>query len=165
MNITLHINGKPVVLENVERKAQEIAFKLAGKTYRFRGHRSSCVDCVLERDIADGIRQRISGISYKTKGERRVQLGALEAGITELPKAALQAAGVAALSPVAPMPGLVRKIMVKKGDKVKQGQPLVIMEAMKLQTTLSAGGNGVVEAVLVKEGELVAEGMELVKVK
>ena len=63
------------------------------------------------------------------------------------------------------MPGLVRQVLVKKGDRVKAGQPLIVMEAMKLQTTLVAGGDGVVEAVLVKESEQVAEGAELVRIK
>ena len=48
------------------------------------------------------------------------------------------------------MPGVIRQILVKPGDKVKRDQPLVVMEAMKLQTTLTAGGDAKVEAVLVK---------------
>ena len=50
MKTTLHIDGKPVVLENVVRGAQEISFTLGGKSYRFRGERLPDGDFILERE-------------------------------------------------------------------------------------------------------------------
>jgi biotin carboxyl carrier protein len=163
MNITLHIDGKPVTLENVARGAQEISFTLAGVSYQFHGERLPGGDFIVERETTKGL-QRLSGAAWPIKDSRRVQLGAWEASIAERPGIAAQA-GEMPLSPNAPMPGIIRQILVKTGDKVKRDQPLIVMEAMKLQTTLSAGGNGVVKAVLVKVGEMVAEGAELVKIK
>lgn len=107
----------------------------------------------------------ISGVISNEKGARKVQLGALEARISEIKAGAAATSTAAALSPTAPMPGLIRQVLVKKGEHVKSGQALVVMEAMKLQTTLSAGGDGVVEAILVKPGDLVTEGAELVRIK
>jgi 3-methylcrotonyl-CoA carboxylase alpha subunit len=63
------------------------------------------------------------------------------------------------------MPGLIRQILVKIGDVVTRGTPLLVMEAMKLQTTLAAGGDGVVEAIRVKVGDLVTDGAELIKLR
>jgi 3-methylcrotonyl-CoA carboxylase alpha subunit len=51
------------------------------------------------------------------------------------------------------------------GDVVTRGTPLLVMEAMKLQTTLAAGGDGLVEAIRVKEGDLVTDGAELIKLR
>ena len=166
MNVTLHIDGQPVTLENVARKAQEISFVLGGKTYQFRSLSLPDGSFLLEREIAPGVWQRMSGASWQgNKNMRHVQVGALEAKISELAKGAAQTSAEAALSPTAPMPGLIRQILVKAGDKVARNQPLLVMEAMKLQTTLSAGGDATVEAVLVKEGDLVTDGAELVKLK
>lgn len=166
MSVVLQIDGKPVTLGEVVRKGEEIAFTLNGKIYRFRGERKANGGFVLEEETAPGVWRRVAGnISPSGKGALRVQIGALEANISQALIAASHATAVGALSPTAPMPGLVRQILAKVGDAVKQDQALAVMEAMKLQLTLSAGGDGVVEAVLAKEGEMVSEGAEIVRVK
>jgi biotin carboxyl carrier protein len=64
----------------------------------------------------------------------------------------------------APMPGKITKIWVNKGDTVSKGQPLVVMEAMKMEYTLEADQNGKVTDVLVQAGAQVTLGQLLVKV-
>jgi len=56
---------------------------------------------------------------------------------------------------VAPMPGKVITVSVKEGAEVTQNQPLVILEAMKMEHTVSAPCDGIVEKLLVREGEQV----------
>lgn len=164
MKTVLHINNEAVTLEAVERKGKDVRFSLNGKTYHFYG-RQLPGGFVLDEETSGGFMSLSGVISNDGKGAKRVQLGALEAKISEVKAGAAAVSAADALSPTAPMPGLIRQVLVKKGDKVKAGQALVVMEAMKLQTTLSAGGNGVVEAVLVKPGDLVTEGAELVRLK
>ena len=65
----------------------------------------------------------------------------------------------------APMPGTVLKILAKPGDVVKKGAPLIVLEAMKMEHTITAPGDGVVEALNCVEGELVQPGLELVTFK
>lgn len=166
MSVVLQLNGQPVTLEAVARKGQEIALTLNGKTYRFHGERQTNSGFVLEEETAPGVWRRLTGhVSPSGKGALRVQLGALEATLSQMLSTASHTGAAGVLSPLAPMPGLVRQILVAVGDAVKQGQALAVMEAMKLQLTLSAGDDGVVEAVLAKEGEIVAEGAELVRVR
>jgi 3-methylcrotonyl-CoA carboxylase alpha subunit len=62
----------------------------------------------------------------------------------------------------APMPGSVVSVLVKAGDKVAKGQPLIIMEAMKMEHTIVAPFDGKVEAVYFAAKEQVKEGAELV---
>lgn len=163
MNVTLHIDGKPVMLEKVARKSGEVSFTLEGKNYHFRSAKLPDGRNLLERETAPGVWQRVSGMAWQIKDAKRVALGKSEAKIAEQSKKS--AAGAeGALSPTAPMPGLIRQLLVKPGDAVEKGQPLLVMEAMKLQTTLSAGGVGKVEAVLVKVGDLVTDGAELIKI-
>jgi len=55
----------------------------------------------------------------------------------------------------APIPGLVIEVEVKEGDQVKQGQGLMIVEAMKMQNEMKAPRDGIVKKVLVKRGQTV----------
>lgn len=62
----------------------------------------------------------------------------------------------------ASMPGKVLKIMARVGDTVKKGQPLLVTEAMKMETTLQAPEDGYILQVLVEEGAMVEAGDLLV---
>jgi len=67
-------------------------------------------------------------------------------------------------SAFAPMPGQVLRILVEVGQQISAGDPLVILEAMKMEQTLRAATDGVVEAVRVKQGDVVAPGDRLVEI-
>jgi biotin carboxyl carrier protein len=62
------------------------------------------------------------------------------------------------LAITAPMPGLIVKVEAKVGDKVKTGDGLIIMEAMKMQNELRAPKDGTVKEIRVKEGITVNGG-------
>jgi 3-methylcrotonyl-CoA carboxylase alpha subunit len=63
----------------------------------------------------------------------------------------------------APMPGLVISVNVKSGDKVKPGDVLVVVEAMKMEHSITASKVATVKSVACKSGERVEEGVELVE--
>ncbi len=63
----------------------------------------------------------------------------------------------------APLPGKIIDLRVKAGDKVSRGQPLLVLEAMKMEHTLAAPADGTVKTVRYAVGEQVAEGTELVE--
>ncbi|MBN1505079.1 MAG: biotin/lipoyl-binding protein [Candidatus Eisenbacteria bacterium] len=62
----------------------------------------------------------------------------------------------------APMPGLVVEVRVKPGQKVNKGQPLVVVEAMKMQNEVCAPEAGTVKTVCVKEQAVVTPAQVLV---
>jgi biotin carboxyl carrier protein len=64
----------------------------------------------------------------------------------------------------APMPGQVIAVHVKVGDRVKQNQPLLVLEAMKMEHTLQAPLAGVVASVACAVGDRVTDGLGLVEV-
>ena len=63
-----------------------------------------------------------------------------------------------------PMPGQVLRIAVKEGQRVQQGDPLVVLEAMKMEQTVRTAIPGVVKSILVKLGQVVGPGQMLVEV-
>ena len=66
---------------------------------------------------------------------------------------------------MAPMPATVLKVSITPGAKVKAGDALVVLEAMKMEIALRAPHDGVVSAVNCKEGELVQPDAALVELK
>lgn len=61
-----------------------------------------------------------------------------------------------------PLPGTIVGIKVKVGDEVKEGDALVVLEAMKMDNNLTAEKDGKVKSILVVEGETVKENTPLV---
>jgi propionyl-CoA carboxylase alpha chain len=66
---------------------------------------------------------------------------------------------------LAPMPGLVRRVLVEVGAAVTAGQPLLVLEAMKMEQTVAAPAVGVVAELRAKAGEQVAAGQVLAVVE
>jgi biotin carboxyl carrier protein len=64
----------------------------------------------------------------------------------------------------APMPGEVVKVLVKPGDKVKSGDGLVILSSMKMENTIEAFEDGVVEEVFVEAKKFVDADTLLLKI-
>jgi len=61
-----------------------------------------------------------------------------------------------------PMPGKVIKVLASAGDEVKSGQPILILESMKMETVVRAPQDGIVGTVHFKPGDFVAEGKTLI---
>lgn len=64
----------------------------------------------------------------------------------------------------APMPGTILKILVAPGSSVKENQPLMILEAMKMENEIVAGKAGTVSALHVKEGDVINLGEALITI-
>lgn len=64
---------------------------------------------------------------------------------------------------IAYIPGTVREVFVKDGQEIKEGEPLVILEAMKMRNEIAAPYDGKVKKVQVTEGEKVPRGHVIVE--
>jgi propionyl-CoA carboxylase alpha chain len=83
--------------------------------------------------------------------------------INDMSGAAAASIGPAPL--IAPMPGLVVRINVAPGEQVQPGQPLVVMEAMKMENELRSSSAGVVAAIRVQPGAAVEKGAVLIELR
>ena len=63
----------------------------------------------------------------------------------------------------APMPGLIIDLRVKEGDLVKMGNPLLVLEAMKMENILKAPGDGTVKSIKVKRGDSVEKNQVMIE--
>jgi 3-methylcrotonyl-CoA carboxylase alpha subunit len=81
------------------------------------------------------------------------------------PKLTTQVAGSGSSGKIiSPMPGRIVAVLVKPGDRVAKGQPVVILEAMKMEHTLTAPFQGTVTAISAMEGNQVSEGVVLARI-
>ncbi|WP_456367383.1 biotin/lipoyl-containing protein [Thermococcus sp.] len=65
---------------------------------------------------------------------------------------------------VAPMPGKVLRVLVREGERVKTGQGLLVLEAMKMENEIPAPKDGVIKKILVKKGDTVNTGDPLIEI-
>ena len=65
----------------------------------------------------------------------------------------------------APMPGLLTKILVKTGDKIRAGDDVAVIEAMKMENLLKADEGGIVAEILAEAGEVIAADQPLIRLK
>ncbi len=109
--------------------------------------------------------ERRVALSVYAIGER-VSVFAPEGSATVGKADVLAHAGEAAVEAgrlTAPMPGKVISFLAQPGQAIKQGQALAVMEAMKMEHTITSPRDGTVEALLYAPGDQVAEGGELLR--
>ena len=120
---------------------------------------------------------KVDGQEYQVEME---EIGAVAAPAPVAPVAApaapaVEAAPAAPAAPVAatpagadampsPMPGNILRILVNVGDTVTENQPLMILEAMKMENEIVAAKAGVVAGIHVKEGQVVNPGDALITI-
>ena len=112
----------------------------------------------------------VNGATYEVEAEN-----APAAAPAPVAAAPVQAAPAAAAAPAAkpagagdkvpsPLPGVIIEISVKEGQQVKQGQKLVILEAMKMENEIPAPKDGTVTEILVHKGDTLQEGDPIVTI-
>ncbi|MBM3650265.1 MAG: ATP-grasp domain-containing protein, partial [Alphaproteobacteria bacterium] len=121
-----------------------LAIRLAGDTF---------TATVVRRSTADGVDYAV----FADGASRRLRL------IDPLDVTQYEAAAASEGAVRAPLPGKIIDLRVKPGDTVSRGQPLLVLEAMKMEHTLAAPSDGKIKAVRYAVGEQVAEGAELVE--
>lgn len=111
----------------------------------------------------------VNGTTYDVQVE---ETGASSAPVASAPAAAPAPAPAAAPAPSAgagtkvesPMPGTVLDIKVANGATVKEGEPVVILEAMKMENEINAPCSGTVTSICVNKGDSVESGTVLVTI-
>lgn len=110
---------------------------------------------LLAERTADGARVALEGLQYEARvlDEARARLARVVGG-------GQASHGQRELK--APMPGLVVKVLVEAGAEAASGQPLVVLQAMKMENELSLPDAGTVQSVRVAAGQTVDQGELLV---
>ena len=161
---------------NVFSAPQRVTYTAAGQphevTYRIRGNRVAprSTACPLQALVRAATPDQVD---LEIDGTRRVyrvhQVGTDiyvdasdgSSALSEIPRFGDPAKLAPAGSLLAPMPGLVLRVLAEPGAVVTAGQPLLVLEAMKMEQTVSAPADGVVAELRAKAGEQVSTGQVL----
>ncbi len=135
--------ARRVTVEIVHRRGGALTVLVAGASVRQTAH-------------ASAVRLKSGEIAVMQNGETWTLA-------LHDPFATAEAAGAVTDRITAPMPGKIVQIMVGAGETVRQGQPLAVLEAMKMEHTLKASADARVESIEVTAGEQVGEGAVIVR--
>ena len=118
---------------------------------------------------AEGVTVTVNGKAYGVKIEDGKAIVNGKTYNVDVKAGMDAAAGAAAGTQVAatvsaPMPGLVLRVPVSVGDSVEEGDEVMVLEAMKMETPVSATVGGTVTAILVNQGDQVKAGQSLVEI-
>ena len=144
------------------------------KEYKYKINGNNYSVTVGDADDNNVVEVLVNGVPYKVEMEKKAA-PAVQA--VKRPAAAPRTAGgekvISKPAPAAaggfvvkaPLPGTVLTIPVKVGDTVKASDPVVILEAMKMENSVNAGRDGRVAAISVNPGDAVLEGAALVTIE
>jgi 3-methylcrotonyl-CoA carboxylase alpha subunit len=110
----------------------------------------------------DGHRQRVVVVPHDGRFTLFGPRGAMQFALAR-PDFGEDSGQPAADAFLAPMPGVIVKLLVEPGTAVEQGQPLLILEAMKMEHRVCAPADGTVKSFYFEAGEQVSGGDELLK--
>jgi propionyl-CoA carboxylase alpha chain len=168
------LGGLPSGWRNVPSQPQRVAVEVDGETVDvgYRHTRAGLLvegrdDVVLVSATPSGVVLEVAGVEHHLRAfgtesaEIDVEGDGWSVAVRLLPRFPDPADAVAAGSLVAPMPGAVVAVHVAAGDEVSAGQPLLVLEAMKMQHPVVAPASGVVRYLEVAPGQQVDAGTVL----
>ena len=157
MDKSFIINNDIVKIQNVEKSSNELNFEFNGKTYQYQ---------MVSRHNDQIILQSNGQLIHALVGENQTLykddcVKIIQESLLKRTKKGHTGTGDAMVSP---MPGKIFKINVQIGAEVKQGDTLLILEAMKMEHSVKASMNGVIKEIFFQEGELVDGGVILASI-
>ena len=159
---------KPKTLEDIKREDELIANAKAGKLVEkvakeapAKGPRAVTFNVFIDEEY---YKVDVEPVGGAVTTAAPVQMTAQPPQATLPPAAAAPKqtiAGQGETPLVAPMPGTIIRYLVKEGDTIKEGSPMVILEAMKMENEIAAPASGIVKRINFKTGDRVSVGAVL----
>lgn len=142
------VNGTAVALDIITLGSDYFHVLYKNRSYR--------AEVVKADKVAKTFTIKINGTSYTVEVKNKFDLLLEQLGMKDSLTAKVNYIK-------APMPGLIIDLRVKEGDIVKQNDPLLILEAMKMENVIKSPGDGVVKAVKVQRGNSVEKNQILIE--
>jgi biotin carboxyl carrier protein len=150
----MSLDGKPYEIDARKMPSQIVHVLMDNKSYDVDLERIAKKSDTLDGRIHVRVRGRV--LRFEILDERRIKM-------KEAQGFRFDVGGVVNID--SPMPGKVIKILKKEGDEVKEGEGVIVVEAMKMENELRAPKAGKVKEIKVKEGDAVEAGARLAQIE
>ena len=123
---------------------------------------------LVAKNYLTGVKKARYAAAHAAEAAKAAQTAAAAPAAAPAPEAKAEAKPAVAITGnvvTSPMPGRILSVLVKPGDKVTKGQDVVILEAMKMENSITSDYAGTVKQVLVAEGDTVAVDSQLVEIE
>ncbi len=150
-------SGEQLFLADAEQTLDVVSSASGVLSVLYNG-RSHTATVEARDDVKKEVSLRVDGATYTVRIEEPLDRLLKKLGMDA-------AASAKAESVKAPMPGMVLKILVTPGQSVQKGDPLIILEAMKMENVLKAPGAATVKAVRATERTAVEKGTILIEME
>lgn len=163
MQVEIDIGGR-LRLVRLSRSGDQFTVTVDGRNVEMSAVRID--DRTLSLIFPDGASYEVIVGNPGESGERAIQIGGIEVGVSikdgrRARRRDDAAQGSGSLRITAPMPGKIVRLLVRAGDRVAARQPVIVMEAMKMENELRATVDGTVAELHVQEGASVDAGVLL----
>lgn len=156
------VNGQPHQLHRENEKlfldGQALSLDLArldeNRLHVLLNNRSYTVELMSKEEKSLVV--RVNGQQFELKLRNELDLMLEKLGLNQLTESKVNEIK-------APMPGLVLRLIAEPGQEVKKGDPLLVLESMKMENVLKSPGAGKVDKVMVSPGHAVEKGQTLVR--
>lgn len=145
----LSISGKPYTVTVLSVNDEEVVAEVNG----------------VEHTVTINEIKTLSPVATQASSETPVRGAATPVQPVRSPVAAAPAVAVGDGLISSPIPGHILEICVSVGDKVLEGQKLLVLEAMKLENIITAHRSGVVKNILVRQGDAVTHGQGMIDIE
>ena len=155
-NYTVTVNEKEFEVTFIDKDCETISFSILGNVYNVSVAAKAAPVATI---VANQVNQSTPRVRKNTDGPAiiRAPMGAerspLSSGLSNNKTI------------ISPMPGIVAKVLVKVGEEVNLGQPLIIIEAMKMENVINAPSDGVILELLSDEGSEVKKNQVLIELR
>lgn len=156
MRTILKIDHEEVEINMLETNGETVTFVLMGKKYLFRKQFfAPSGDQVIFTDQANNRHECLFV-------DEQFVVDGLEGRVAPLKRERVKKEEDHAHQMISPMPGKILKILKKQNESVKKGEVILIMEAMKMEHSIKAISDGIIQEICYKEGDQVAAATQLV---
>lgn len=158
INYFVDVNGKEIKLSNHEVAVLDSIQVDAANFHLLENNQAYAVNLLHSDFLNKAVTVSVNGNTYKVK-----IADGYDQQIKKMGLLAVRSQKVNSIK--APMPGLIVDVMIKEGQQITEGTPLIVLSAMKMENIILSQGDGVVKSIEVNKDDTVEKGQLIIEME
>ncbi len=154
----IRVNEKEILVNTKEVAVLDIV-KIGSSNFHLLHDNKGYKVSLLETDYLNKtLKISVNGNSYDLKIEDEYDQQVKKMGLLAVTSQKVN-------SIMAPMPGLIIDVMVKEGQEISEGTPLLVLSAMKMENIIVSQGDGIIKSIAIKKEDTVEKGQMVIEME